>query len=107
MALLPGVAEELFDQGAGGYALLTVSGAVGATVVSLMVARKGGGARGWRIQGVAGAAFGAGLLLLAIAPTFASALVAAAIVGGGAAAFQSMSNTLALTNSTLEFHGRV
>jgi MFS family permease len=107
VVLFPGVAEELFDRGASGYAILTLSGALGASVTSVFVARRGAGERGWKIQTLAGAAFGAGLLLVAVAPNFAAATLAAAVVGGGAAAFNTMSNTLALTNSSLEFHGRV
>jgi MFS family permease len=106
MALLPGVADGLFDRGASGYAALTIGGAIGATIVSLLVAKRGG-AHGWKIQTISGFTFAAGLFALAIAPVFFAAVAAVAMIGAGAAAFQSMSSTLALTNSSLEYHGRV
>jgi predicted MFS family arabinose efflux permease len=106
MAFLPAVADEVFDSGSAGYAVLSVTAAVGATIVSLSVARTAG-SHAFRVLTLAGVGFGVGLLLLAVAPVFGAALVATALVGAGAAAFQSMSNTLAIINSSLEYHGRV
>jgi predicted MFS family arabinose efflux permease len=106
IAFLPAVADGIFDIGPGGYAFLSVAAAVGATIASVAVARTAG-SHAFRVLTLAGVALAVGLLLLAIAPVFAAAVAATAVVGAGAAAFQSTSNTLALTNSSLEYHGRV
>ena len=54
-----------------------------------------------------GFAFGATLIVLAAAPTYALALVAVAGVGAASAGFQAMNNSLVLALSDIEYHGRV
>jgi MFS family permease len=107
VAFMPRVATELFDVGAAGYGALSAVSAVGAVVTSLYVARRSGPRAAWRIQTVAGVGFGAGCLLLAVAPTYALALVGVFVIGGAASGFQSMNNSLVLGMSEFEFHGRI
>lgn len=107
LAFLPRVADEIFDVGASGYGVMSAVSAVGAVSVSLYVAGRAGGDNAWAIQMVSGVAFGFGLLLLAIAPTYLLALLAIMLIGGAASGFQSMNNSLTLGLSEFEYHGRV
>ena len=106
IAFLPSVSEDFFDAGAEGFALLSLVGAVGGMVAGIVVARSTIG-RGPRVQVVSGVGVAVGLGLLGAAPTFTAALVAAALVGGATAAFQSMNATLALSLSDPTYHGRI
>ena len=107
LAFLPRVADSIFDHGAAGYGALSATSAVGAVCMSLFVAQRAGGAQARRIQTGSGFAFGCGLMLLAVTPTFATALAAVFLVGAAAAGFQSMNNSLVLALSDFEYHGRI
>jgi MFS family permease len=107
MAFLPRFADSIFDQGAAGYGALSAMSAVGAVCVSLFVARRAGGTQARRIQTISGFAFGGSLVLLAATPNFAAALAVVFLVGGAAAGFQSMNNSLVLALSDFEYHGRI
>ena len=52
-------------------------------------------------------AFGVGLVLMAVSPTFVIAVAAVTWVGAASAGFQAMNNSLVLALSDLEYHGRV
>jgi MFS family permease len=107
MAFLPRVADSLFDRGAAGYGALSAVSAVGAVCMSLFAARRAGGAQARRIQTTSGFALGGCLVVLAVSPSFAAALVAVFFVGAAAAGFQSMNNALVLALSDFEYHGRI
>jgi MFS family permease len=106
-AFLPKVADGLFNEGSKGYGYLSGASAVGAVAVSLVIARMARNDLAWKMQSVSGLAFGLGLFLLAAAPTFILALAAAVVLGGAASGFTAMNNTLTLTLSDLEYHGRL
>ena len=59
------------------------------------------------VQMVSGIMLAGGLVFMAVAPTFNVAIIAAIIVGGSTAGFQSMNATLALSLSSSDYHGRV
>ncbi len=107
LAFLPRFATDVLDVGSSGYGFLAASSAVGAVLVSMYIASRGTGRAAWRIQAVSGLAFGATLVVLAVAPTYLAALIAIAGVGAASAGFQAMNNSLVLALSDLEFHGRV
>jgi MFS family permease len=106
IAFLPLVATEVFDVGSTGYGIMNAASGAAAVIVSLRIARVVG-ADSWRIQVAAGVVFGAGIVALGVAPSFPLALLGLFVVGGGASAFQAMNNTLILTESEPEYHGRV
>ena len=106
LAFLPNVADDIFDKGAAGYGIMNGVAAVAALAVSLWVAGSSKLSTAWTVQAVSGVAFGAGLVFIALSPNFFVVLVAVAIVGGAVSGFQSMNNTLVLTESTTEYHGR-
>lgn len=107
IAFLPTVADEIFDVGSVGFGLLSGATAVGAVAVSLAIASRADGQRALRLQRLAGVGFGAGVLALALSPSFAVALVAAVLLGAAASAFQSLNNSLVLARTEPAYHGRV
>ena len=107
VAFLPRFATETLDVGSAGYGFLAAASAVGAVFVSIYIAGRSSGRAAWRIQAVSGFMFGVMLIALAIAPSYLLAVVVVAGVGAASAGFQAMNNSLVLTLSELEFHGRV
>ncbi|MFW2332187.1 MFS transporter [Ilumatobacter sp.] len=107
VAFLPRYATEIIEVGSSGYGLLAAASAVGAVIVSMYIAGRSTGRAAWRIQAVSGLAFGAMLVVLAMAPSFGTALLAIAALGAASAGFQAMNNSLVLALSDLEYHGRV
>ncbi len=107
LAFLPRLATDTFGVGSAGYGFLAASSAVGAVLVSIYIAGRGTGRAAWRIQSVTGFLFGVMLIGLAVAPSYWIAAVMVAGVGAASAGFQAMNNSLVLTLSELEYHGRV
>lgn len=107
VAFLPRLATEVLDVGSAAYGLLAAASAVGAVVLSMAIAGRTKGRSAWRIQAISGVMFGVTLFGLALAPNYVTALVAVAAVGAASAGFQAMNNSLVLTMSDVEYHGRV
>ena len=107
IAFLPTLASGVFDAGATGYGLMSTMGAVGALAASFWVAGRVNSQAVWRTQTACGIALSVGLVLLAIAPTFLLALAAIPIAGGAISGFQATNSSLVLTESKLEYHGRM
>lgn len=107
MAFLPTVADELFDVGSGGYGVMSAVGAAGAVTAAFATARLGHGRDVWRLLYVAGAAFGAAVIVLGVAPTYPLALVALAGVGASGLLFQTVNQSLLLELAAFEYHGRI
>jgi predicted MFS family arabinose efflux permease len=107
LAFLPAVATDILHVGSGGYGVMSTVSAVGAVVASFWIAGRVVHGNVWRLQALCGIGFAAGLMLLAVAPTYGLALVALFFVGGLTSGFQSTNNALALTETDLEYHGRV
>lgn len=106
VAFLPSVAEDFYQAGAEGFAVLSLVGAVGGLLAGIAVARVVL-AQGPQVLLVAGCALAAGLVAMGLAPTFALGIVASVLVGASTAAFQTMTATLALSLSIPAFHGRI
>jgi len=107
VAFLPRLATETLDVGSTGYGFLAAASAIGAVFVSLYIAGRSSGRAAWRIQAISGVLFGVMLIALAIAPSYLLAVFMVAGVGAASAGFQAMNNSLVLTLSELEYHGRV
>jgi MFS family permease len=107
LAFLPTLADDVFHQGSSGYGILSASSAVGAVGAGLFTAGRGGRLEPWRLATIAGTGFGIGLLLLSIAPLFGVALVVLAAVGGSSLTFETTTQSLLLSLSDFEYHGRI
>jgi MFS family permease len=107
LAFLPTLADDIFHRGSSGYGILSACSAVGAVTAGLFTAGRGGRLEPWRMATIAGVGFGVGLLALAAAPTFAVAMVVLAAVGGSSLAFETTTQSLLLSLSDFEYHGRI
>jgi MFS family permease len=107
LAFLPAVAADLFDVGSAGYGAMSAMSAVGAVATGLIVGRLRARLGPWLLVTVAGALFGVSIAALAVAPSFPVALVVLLPVGAGMLVFQTMTQSLLMSLSDLEFHGRI
>jgi MFS family permease len=107
LAFLPTVASDLFDLGSAGYGVLSATSAVGAVVTGLLLGRRSHRQSQTRVFVAAGAVFGVAVIGLAVAPAFWVAVVALLVVGGGMLAFQTTNQSLLLSRSDMEYHGRI
>ncbi len=107
LAFLPRVASATFDAGPGVYGMLSVASAVGAVVVSFLIASVGAGRRAWRVQWVSAGVFATGLVILAVSPVLPLTVLAVFVAGAGSSAFQSMNGSLVLAHTDPALHGRV
>ena len=107
LAFLPTVASDLFGLGSAGYGILSATSAVGAVAVGVLLGRRSFRAAETRVLIAGGVLFGLALGGLAAAPTFPLAVVALFVVGGAMLAFQTTVQSLLISLSDLEFHGRV
>ena len=106
MAFLPVVAEQVHDSGSTGFGFLNASAAVGAVIGSLSLANLQ--RRRLRpFQTRSGVAFGVALAVFAVMPNFYAALAVMAVVGATSSVFQALNNSLLLTMTPVEYHGRV
>jgi len=107
VAFIPALVEGIFGLGDTYVGLVSSASAIGAVAVSLPLAAKADGPGGMRIMIISGIGFGIGVMLLGAAPTIWLSFIVVIGIGGCTTAFQSMSNTLALSRSGEEMQGRV
>lgn len=105
-SFLPSLAKDVYAEGSGGLGALASVGAVGAVAATIFVA-SASQRRMFTYQPAAGLLFGVALVWLGITSNFELALVAMVFVGALAAAFQSLNNSLVMTLTDHEYHGRV
>lgn len=107
-SLMPAVAAQVFAVDAAGLGALLTANGLGALGGSLFLAAVGGGvARLGRLQIGAGLVFGGGLVAFALSGAFGPALVLVALVGGASAVYTAANNTLLMSQTPAEYHGRV
>ena len=106
MAFLPVVAERVHDAGSTGFGLLNAAAAVGAILGSVALANlERRRLRPFQIRSAVG--FGVSLAMFAVMPNFYAALAVMAVVGATSSVFQALNNSLLLTSTPVEYHGRV
>ena len=106
MAFLPVVAERVHHSGSTGFGLLNAAAAVGAIVGSLALANlERRRLRPFQSRSAVG--FGVSLAVFAVMPNFYAALAAMSVVGATSSVFQALNNSLLLTSTPIEYHGRV
>ncbi len=106
MAFLPVVAEDVHNSGSTGFGFLNAVAAAGAMIGSLALAnverRK---LHPYQVRSAV--AFGISLAVFAVMPDFYTALAVMAVVGATSTVFQALNNSLLLTMTPVEYHGRV
>lgn len=105
-SFLPSLARSVYGVHAGGLGTLSSVGAIGAVVATIAVATMSE-RRASFVQPIAGVGFGISLVALGAAPGFGFGLLAMVFVGGLAAAFQTLNNSLVMGMTDHEYHGRV
>ena len=106
MAFLPVVAEQVHHSGSTGFGLLNAVAAAGAIISSLALANaKRRSLHPFQVRSAV--AFGVSLTVFAVMPNLYAALAAMAVVGATSSLFQALNNSLLLTMTPVEYHGRV
>ncbi|MGH2350328.1 MAG: MFS transporter, partial [Chloroflexota bacterium] len=109
-SLMPAVAARVFQVDAAGLGALLSANGLGALGGSLLVAglsSAGDDRRLSHLQLGAGLLFSASLLGFAVSGAFVAALPLIALTGGAAAAYTAVNNTLLMSQTPPEYHGRV
>jgi MFS family permease len=106
MVLVPLLADRVFDGSAGTFGLLSAVAGVGSFAGAITMANRAPRPT-YLLLGGFGAAFGAGLLAIAAAPTLVVAVVIMVPLGFVTMAFMITGNTMLQVNSRPEARGRV
>lgn len=106
-SFLPSVAADVYRVGSTGLGALSSAAAIGAVATTVVVATLADHPRAWYFQPLAGMAFGGSLVALGLVDRFELGLATMLFVGGLAAAFQSLNNSLTMMLTDHEYHGRV
>ena len=107
VTVLPGLLEHQLGMQAHDVGTLSGVSAAGALLASLSIARFADSAHATRIYAGMALVFGVSLLALALAPTYATALVAIFGVGAGSGGFQSLNGAVIVRETQPAFFGRV
>jgi MFS family permease len=108
MTFLPILADERYDVGAGGYGVMSGVAGLGAVIAGLIVPRgRWMLQRPWATVAASGTALGLALMGLALALTYPLALVALLAIGASGLVFQTTTQSLMLTLSDVDYHGRM
>jgi MFS family permease len=108
LTFLPTLADERYHVGAGGYGLMSGVAGFGAVVAGVVAPRRRWVVeRPWPTVAVSGAALGVSLIVLGLAGVFWLALLALLAVGAAGLVFQTTSQSLMLSLSDVDYHGRM
>lgn len=110
MMLLPGFVQEDLGQSQSAFALLQIAAGIGGLVASLGVAAFTEFDRKPLIQWIAGVSGGLGLIALgfgSLAFGFSGAMVAVVLIGLAFTGYQTLNNTMLMTEADPEYYGRV
>jgi hypothetical protein len=108
LTFLPTLADERFGVGAGGYGVMAGVAGLGAVVAGVVAPRRRWVVhRPWATIAASGALLGVSLIALGLAGSFWLALVALLAVGAGGLIFQTTTQSLMLSLSDVDYHGRM
>jgi MFS family permease len=107
LAFLPAVATDLLHLGPVGYGILWATSAIGGVTAGLLLGRRSHRRSETRVLILAGAILALALGALAAAQVFAVAVGALLLVGGAMLAFQTTNQSLLMSRSDMEYHGRI
>ena len=108
VVFIPALVKDTFELDNDSWVgVLSSASSVGAVLVALWLAGRADLPGTWRLMVITGVVFAAGVMAIAISPTFWTAAAVTAIVGGGTTGYQSLSNTIALNLTEPSHQGRV
>ncbi|MDQ3739293.1 MAG: MFS transporter [Actinomycetota bacterium] len=108
LTFLPTLADERFAVGAGGYGVMAGVAGLGAVIAGMVAPhRRWIVHRPWATIAASGAALGVSLIALGLADDFWLALLALLAVGAAGLVFQTTTQSLMLSLSDVDYHGRM
>ncbi len=107
MVILPGLLTNEFNRSSEQMAPLIGISAISGLIVTVGIAGLAGSKWAWSIMLAGGALLGFSLALLAISPTYLTAIGAMFLLGIGASMFQMINNALIMKEADPAYHGRV
>lgn len=105
--LAPGFVKDVLGRGTAEVGAMLGVAAIGGLAGSLVVASMADSRKASTFLGLAGVLGASGLIVLGLAPTFGTALIAMVFLGMGIAAFQTLNNAVALKETEPAYYGRV
>jgi predicted MFS family arabinose efflux permease len=105
--LMPGFLENELGQPSNRVGIIYGAAAIGGIILTLILTKNGIGARASDLMFICGAATGASVILMALAPNFQLALVGAALVGASSSGFQMCNQVNLMQRTDPAFFGRV
>jgi predicted MFS family arabinose efflux permease len=108
LTFLPALADDRFGVGAAGYGLMSGTAGLGAVLAGIIAPRRGWVVRRpWLTVAWSGAVLGLALIGLGLTQWYGLALATLAVVGAGGLIFQTTTQSLMLSLSDSEYHGRM
>ncbi len=107
VAFIPALVEGIFELDDVWVGLVSSASAIGAVAVSLPLAAHADGPGARRLIVISGVGFGIGVMLMGLVPSIWTAFAVVLVIGGFTTTFQSLTNTLSLTESSDRMQGRV
>ena len=108
VVFIPALVKDTFDLDNDGWVgLISSAASIGAVAVGLWLAGRADQPGRWRVMAITGSIFGAGVVALALSPTYWVAVFVVIIIGGGTTGYQSLSNAISLNLTEPSHQGRV
>jgi len=107
IAFMPALVEGVFGRGDGAVGLMSTAGSVGAVLIAIPIAGRVSSPNVRHLMVGLGLTFGATVSLLSVAPTYLLAFAVTVLVGAAATGFQTLANSIVVTSSDPQYHGRV
>jgi len=107
IAFMPALVEGVFGRGDGSVGLMSTAGSVGAVLVAIPIAGRVGSDNVRHLMVGLGLAFGVTVVMLSFAPNYAVAFMVTILIGAAATGFQTLANSIVVTTSDAQYHGRV
>ena len=108
VVFIPALVKDTFNLDNDGWVGVTSSASsIGAVAVGLWLAGRADQPGRWRVMAITGTIFGAGVVALALTPTYWAAVLIVIIIGGGTTGYQSLSNAISLNLTEPSHQGRV
>ncbi len=107
IAFMPALVEGVFGRGDGSVGLMSTASSIGAVFVAIPIAARAASPNARRLMVSLGLAFGATVCLLSITPNYFVAFAVTILIGAAATGFQTLANSIVVTSSDPNYHGRV
>lgn len=108
VVFIPALVKDTFNLDNDGWVgVISSASSIGAVAVGLWLAGRADQPGRWRVMAITGTIFGAGVVALALTPTYWAAVLIVIIIGGGTTGYQSLSNAISLNLTEPSHQGRV